>query len=208
MEETKLSLSPEEHAIVADPEIILTKNGVLQKIRGALDALYGWQLEFLKEKAAWFPPSLLANSGKVSKGENYNGLPYVVLDYPRNFRQGHIFAVRSMFWWGRQVSTTLHVSGEWQAYFLPRLVAGFELLKTGPYHLSYSGNEWEHDVQGESHLPFTEVTAAQWELLLKEKTFIKITAVAPISQLERAPDLWRNAFRELMELLEGKIPGT
>ena len=41
-----------------------------------------------------------AYSGKISRGENYRGLPYLILDYPAYFSQKDIFAFRTMFWWG------------------------------------------------------------------------------------------------------------
>lgn len=90
MEQTKLSLSAQELAMVTDPGIILTKNGVLQKMQSALYALYAWQQDFVAKNNG-LPAALFETNGKVAKGESYKGLPYVLLDYPRNFRQGHFF---------------------------------------------------------------------------------------------------------------------
>ena len=50
-------------------------------------------------------------SPKISKGENYRGLPYVMLDYPRLFGREEVLAIRTFFWWGHGFSVTLHLKG-------------------------------------------------------------------------------------------------
>ncbi|MGJ7030648.1 hypothetical protein [Niabella hirudinis] len=201
MEETKLSLSPEEWSIVADSEIILTKNAVLQKIKTALEALSCWQLDFARENTSRLPDLLFANNGKISRGENYKGLPYLVLDYPRHFRQGHIFAIRSMFWWGKQISVTLHLSGEWKDRFADRLTSRLEPLKNETIYLCCSGDEWEHDVSGAGYISLQEPGNPPIQDLLRNSHFIKLAYANPVGQLEGAPEFWRNKFRELMELV-------
>ena len=56
--------------LVSSPEIILTKNAILQKIRSFLEALQIKQLEILKEYASKFPEEILKTSPKISRGEN------------------------------------------------------------------------------------------------------------------------------------------
>ncbi|SDC90079.1 hypothetical protein [Niabella drilacis] len=201
MEETKLSLSSEEWSIVADPEIILTKNAVLRKIKAALESLSHWQLGFVRENAGRLPEAVFEYNGKISKGENYKGLPYLILDYPRHFRPGHIFAVRSMFWWGKQVSVTLHLSGEWKERFADQLTSRLEGLKNEALYLSCHGDEWEHDVRGGSHILLSGPEHREGPDLLRNSSFIKLTYAAPVDQLERAPEFWREKFRNLTELL-------
>jgi len=201
MEETKLSLSPEEWSIVADPEIILTKNAVLHKIKASLELLSRWQLDFVKENTGWLPAAWFAHNGKISKGENYNGLPYLILDYPRHFRPDHIFAVRSLFWWGKQVSITLHLSGAWKEQFAEKLAGRFEQLKTEAPYLSCNGDEWEHDIHGGSYVPLHGLESRNWTDLLSTSRFIKLADAVPMNQLENAPEFWRQKFRNVMELL-------
>ena len=45
-------------------------------------------------KPDFLPAEMLFHSPKISKGENYKGLPYVMLDYPRCFGKTDIFAIR------------------------------------------------------------------------------------------------------------------
>ncbi|RYG23967.1 MAG: hypothetical protein EOO01_43830, partial [Chitinophagaceae bacterium] len=107
---TKLQLSAEELAMVGDSHWLLTKNSIMQKAY----LLFG-------EAAASLQSALAGESGqgaefflpspKIAKGENYKGLPYVMLDYPRHFGKEDIFAFRTMFWWGNFLSFTWHLKG-------------------------------------------------------------------------------------------------
>jgi len=65
-------------------------------------------------------------SPKISRGENYLGLPYLVLDYPRLFRPDAVLAIRTFFWWGHFFSSTLQLSGGYKTEFLSRLQAAQE----------------------------------------------------------------------------------
>src|SRR5688572_33083820 len=112
MQQTKIHLLPAEMEMVSTPEIILTKNAILQKIKSFLENVQIKQLEILEDYASRLPPEILRNSPKISRGENYKGLPWLVLDNPRHFQHNNIFAVRTMFWWGNFFSITLHLSGD------------------------------------------------------------------------------------------------
>ncbi|MBO9620275.1 MAG: hypothetical protein J7539_14710 [Niabella sp.] len=199
MEQTKLSLSAQELAMVTDPGIILTKNGVLQKMQTALYALYAWQQDFAAKNSGL--AAAFETNGKVAKGENYKGLPYVLLDYPRNFTPDHFFSVRSMFWWGRQVSTTLHLSGSWMQQFTPRLCEQLTLLQENSFYVSYNGDEWDHDLNGGAYHPLGGMPVEGLQKMAEADGFLKIAAFIPINELADAPAFWRNSFRTLMEIL-------
>ena len=111
MQQTKIQLLPAEMELVSSPEIILTKNAILQKIRSFLEEVQIKQFEILKEYSSQLTQEVLSTSPKISRGENYKGLPWLVLDNPRHFRHNNIFAIRTMFWWGNFFSITLHLSG-------------------------------------------------------------------------------------------------
>ncbi|AHF17983.1 hypothetical protein [Niabella soli] len=200
MEQTKLSLSAQELAMVTDPGIILTKNGVLQKMQSALYALYAWQQDFVAKNNG-LPAALFETNGKVAKGESYKGLPYVLLDYPRNFRQGHFFSIRSLFWWGRQVSTTLHLSGNQVQRWAPLLCRRISCLQEHHFYLSYSGDEWEHDLSEDTYSPLAEMTIDELQRITAHSRFLKIASFIAIGQLIDAPEFWRNRFRTLLEIL-------
>ncbi len=76
-----VKLSKDELELVTNAELILTKNRIIQKVYelfGELSIAYRELSKDLDEDLLHIPP-------KISKGENYLGLPWVMLDYPRNF---------------------------------------------------------------------------------------------------------------------------
>ena len=106
MQEAKISLSPSEFELVTNAEIILTKNRVLQKIQESLGYLGNQEQDHI-EINHFSHLHEFRIGPKISKGENYLGLPYIILDYPRYSDSEDLFFIRQMFWWGHFFSHTL-----------------------------------------------------------------------------------------------------
>jgi len=75
---------------------------------------------------------------RISKGENYKGLPWVVLDYPRCFGRDDVLAVRTLFWWGHYFSVTLHLKGSYKEMFLPVIRDHLPLLGAAGFFIGVS----------------------------------------------------------------------
>ncbi len=95
-----MGITDKELLILQDTDFLLTKATVLEKI----NELLGQTREELKESVEnsnfSFPDRTYLLNGKISKGENYKNLPFMVLDYPALFTTKTVFAYRTMFWWG------------------------------------------------------------------------------------------------------------
>src|ERR1700737_3694132 len=100
MNKAKIGLSPEELELVTNAEWILTKNAIMQKAWWLLEDLQVELVSNIKQISRILPEEVLKTTAKISKGENYKGLPYLVRDFPRCFDKDAIFAVRCMFWCG------------------------------------------------------------------------------------------------------------
>src|SRR5205085_6252317 len=98
--ETKIQLSDFEKELLNNSEWILTKNNVIKKAQQLLGHVQENVSDYTNANAKIFPAEVAAISPKISKGENYLGLPWLMLDYPRYFDKENIFAIRAMFWWG------------------------------------------------------------------------------------------------------------
>src|SRR5436309_811352 len=99
MKETKIQLSGPEMELMCDAGIIFTKNSVLQKVKALFYDLQS-ELTACRVESDELRRNVFSLSPKISRGENYQGLPYMVLDYPRKFTPENIFAIRTLFWWG------------------------------------------------------------------------------------------------------------
>jgi hypothetical protein len=158
----KVQLSAEEMRLVTDPAWILTKNSVIQKVVGMFAEL----AEAIRVGGAHrvAPPRRAPRSGgtktttepKISKGENYKGLPWVMLDYPRVFGKEDVYAIRTFFLWGHAFSVTLHLKGEYMRAFLPGIMSRRGELEAAGFGMSVSDDEWAHEHTAETYGPLGE----------------------------------------------------
>src|ERR1700733_216708 len=118
MNEAKISLSQKEMDLVTNADWILTKNAILDKVKDLLAVLSESFQSYLHMHTLLIP----AGTPKISKGENYKGLPYLILDYPRSFEKEDILAIRTLFWWGHFFSITLHVAGKNKLLFEEKII--------------------------------------------------------------------------------------
>ena len=139
MQCSKIRLSTAEAALFSDAQVILTKNSILQKTVALLTELQ----EDLQLQAGAFQFTN-SPSPKISKGENYQGLPYVILDYPRIAKSDDLLFIRSMFWWGNFFSSTLQISGDYKVQFTKKLYEAYDLLKEQGYHVGINSDPWIH----------------------------------------------------------------
>jgi len=182
MEQTKIQLLPAEMELVSSPDIILTKNAILQKIKSFFEEIQVNQMDVLRESQ--LPQEILKISPKISRGENYKGLPWLVLDNPRYFQHNNIFAIRTMFWWGNFFSITLQLSGNNKTDILKKLLANISLLQQEDFYLYDGTDEWEHDLDPLSYKKLGALGSDELAKIISANNFLKLAIKFPISSLE------------------------
>src|ERR1700712_1654938 len=125
----KIQLSAEEKQLVSNSDWILTKHRIIEKVYHLFGSLSDQMQLYLQERKAHIPVEALQLSPKISKGEQYEALPYVVLDYPRFFSKEDVLAVRSFFWWGNYFSITLHLKGKFYQQYYKKIAAAIAKKK-------------------------------------------------------------------------------
>jgi hypothetical protein len=187
MQQTKIQLLPAEMDLVSSPDIILTKNAILQKLKLFLEGLQVKQLDVLKDYTLQFPEEIIKVSPKISRGENYKGLPWLVLDNPRYFQHNNIFAIRTMFWWGNFFSVTLHLSGNNKSSLVEKILSNISDLEDD-FHLYEGDDEWEHDLDPKSYRRLSSLTNDRFRQITSANNFLKLAIKFPIDRLEAIED--------------------
>ncbi|WP_423737309.1 hypothetical protein [Chitinophaga caseinilytica] len=197
MEDYRLTES--EMALAADAEIILTKNRVIEKVyamfgslQSAMEAdmtIGGWELEGAQ------PP-------KISRGEQYLGLPYVMLDYPRAFSRNSIFACRTFFWWGRYFSLTLHLAGEELERRRGALTGMHERLASAGWHVCVNDDPWQHHFGEDNYRAASTLTEEQWKGILQQP-FVKIAKQCKLTDWENILPVAAVEYASLLGWLGG-----
>ena len=203
---TKIQLSPQETELVTNTEWILAKHSIIKKVY----AMFGDINELIKAEGVpfnyLFPVNIKNQNGKISKGENYRQLPYVILDYPAFFERENIFAIRTMFWWGNFFSVTLHLSGIFKEQFDNKNPAIFSLLQKNNFFISVNKNEWEHHFEKDNYMHAAAISLQQFEKI-NQKNFLKISKKIALSRWNETNDFVINSLREIMQLLQISYQG-
>jgi hypothetical protein len=176
MKETKIQLSPAEMDLMCNASVILTKNKILQQVKALLEEL---QAEMVKTGFGNETHNIFNVPPKISKGENYLGLPYLVLDYPRVFTQTGTFAIRSMFWWGHFFSSTLHLSGQYATTFRTRIENSYQFFSNENYFIGIQADPWQHHFEENNYKNINTMSAIQFQNFCRQE-HIKIAAKWPL----------------------------
>ena len=193
IQQTKIQFLPAEMELVSSPDIILTKNAILQKIKSFYEELQIKQQDILKKYSSQLPEEVLKISPKISRGENYKGLPWLVLDNPRYFQHNNIFAIRTMFWWGNFFSITLHISGNNKNNLLKNLTDNVSLLEKNDFYIYNGTKEWEHDIDPGSYKKLFTINKDELQKTFSANNFLKIAVKFTVESLETVEDkLLRN----------------
>ena len=199
IQQTKIQFLPSEMELVSSPDIILTKNAILQKVKTFLEELQLKQQVILQVYSSQLPDEPLKISPKISKGENYKGLPWLVLDNPRYFQHNNIFAIRTMFWWGNFFSITLHLSGNNKAELLKKISRHFSLLGENDFYIYTGQKEWEHDIDPNSYKRISSLNKDELEKVITENSFLKLAVKFQIDSLEAIEDKLLRNFELLVK---------
>src|ERR1700754_2966749 len=211
MKAANLQLSPEEIRLVTEPGWILTKNSIIKKVVGLFAGLSEEYRAILSSEP----------SPKISKGENYQGLPYVMLDYPRLFCRENVLAIRTFFWWGHSFSVTVHLKGTYREQYLPALQQRWGELAAAGFHVGISEDEWRHEHIPETYRPIVsaeDLTGSSEGLTGVAKDiaglsgvsagpvaapgFLKLSAACGLDRWEEAHEVLLGLFRVLVDVLE------
>ncbi|HEX7844316.1 MAG TPA: hypothetical protein VF476_00870 [Chitinophagaceae bacterium] len=201
MNAAKIRLSAKEMELIGNADWILTKNGILKKVQELLGGLLQEQQSVIANYKPSLPAEVVAISPKISKGENYKGLPYLVLDHPRYFDKENSLAIRSMFWWGNFFSTTLHISGSYKRRFEQNILGHLALLKEESLFICTNNEEWEHHFEAGNYAAINSLPNEALNKLVTEKRFLKLAYHIPLQQWDDALELLQDHFNKLLKLL-------
>ena len=199
MSGTNLHFSDQEFELYTNKSLILTKNAIIQKLKLFFEELQLRQQNII-HNFTFIPDEVLKISPKVSKGENYKGLPWLVLDYPRYFKPGNIFAIRTLFWWGNFFSTTLHLSGIYKKTFGDKILSFTNKPGSDDFFICISEDQWQHHFEISNYLPLKEIPAEEIKQI-QARSFIKLGKKNHLVQPDAVAEILCNDYEEIVRML-------
>ena len=204
-EETKITLSPKELDLVCNTEWILTKHTIIDKVY----AMFGTFITPMQHAMtrANIPADVIGSSPKISRGENYRQLPYVILDYPRLFAKDDTLAIRTMFWWGNFFSITLQLAGMYKNKSVPALLEKFDQIKQHGYWVCIHPDPWQHHFEADNYKRIADLAKPEFANILDRGSFLKLAIQCPLSRWTEVPGFVEKSFDEMIEVIGTNYQG-
>ena len=137
-------------------------------------------------------------SAKISRGENYLGLPYVMLDYPREFDKRDTLAIRTFFWWGNFFSITLQLAGTYQQMYAAKVQEAIGKGLLNEWFITSSDNAWHHRFEDGY---YTSINNGE-DYKLSQLPFIKVATRISLQNWNEAEGFLNKNFALLIEVLK------
>lgn len=197
MPETKIALSDKELEMVNDREWILTKQRIIQAVYHLLESVINDINELLLPK--WKDLSQQSTSPpRIFKGENYLGLPYVTLDYPKLFDSDNTLTVRTMFWWGNFISVTLH-AGKTYNHRLIEKIKRQRSQHTGLY-VCINEDQWHHHFEADNYQLLQDISSEKLEEMI-DKDFLKLAYKITLTEFNELRTTMYRHYQMLAEIM-------
>jgi len=190
----KIHLSEEEMQLLCNREWILTKQRIIEKVYTLFGGMSEKMQLQLEQNNHDIPEQVLQLPPKISKGEQYESLPYVVLDYPRLFSKENVFAIRTFFWWGNYFSITLHLKGIFLQQWQNKIIKAANDKQWKGFYFSSEGSEFSFNLDGKNY-GYEDGSGHAAGVATNKIAFLKISSKVSFAQ-------WDTAEQKLMEAFE------
>ena len=194
--------SEKELQYMRDSDFLLTKATVSEKVGSLLNQTHHQLQEYIAMQCLQFPEGVKAQAGKISRGENYQQLPYILLDYPRKFTQDDVFALRTMYWWGNFFSITFQLGGESWLRYRSAVGRNIDELHDLPVSLCDSDDPWQHHRDPHYYRPLGDMNTDTIRKILEQQNFLKLAIFLSIDDWQSLPDQARLFLQKIIRLIE------
>lgn len=204
MQRNKIPFTEAENEILQNKSFLPQKQRALENIISLMSAVREGLDEVWEQTGRDWAIPCQPDSVKISRGENYRQLPYVILDYPRKFARDDVFAFRSMFWWGHFFSFTLHLQGQSLDTHRPRLRERLPYVqKDWPdVHLCVGSTPWQYHYSPNNYQLLKHLSPAFIQDLVQHHPFIKLSGWLAASAPQAAIiETAQHHFQQFMDLL-------
>ena len=186
--------TPTELKTLHNSKFFEIKASATKKIDAMLASVRDTLKEEIEKNNFRFPKEVDVRMGKIFRGENYNGLPYLILDYPKHFSKDSVFSFRTLLWWGKFFSFTLHLQGKALENQRKKLISRIPTLKKKNIYFCVNDNPWQYHYEKDNYLLIDKISSARLKQLLKEKKFIKLSRKIPLKDYKTLNKFCKESF--------------
>jgi hypothetical protein len=166
MQKSTFKLTKHELDFISDPIYMQMKQKLIRNFYDAMHGIGSWLM------AKYYPNRKL--NFKVTRGENYLDMPYVVLDTPQLSTQHMEQHLRIMLWWGHYISLQYFIRVD--ALTLEKLNS----LKHLPYRVLITDNLFNNNLEDTDFIDLSALNKTQFT----PNQLTKICCRVELSELE------------------------
>ncbi len=192
-----MHLTEKELLILQDTDFLLTKAAALKKISGLLEETREELKRCVENSNFSFPDGTELLNGKISRGENYRTLPYIVLDYPTLFSKNSVFAYRTMFWWGNFFSATLHIEGVALDNYKNTITLNLNRLLKKDIYIGVGDTPWQYHYEEANYVLLSN---AHRDFITNSK-FLKLSKKIELKKWNDVSEFSTNFFKLMLSVL-------
>ncbi len=181
-----------------DTRFILTKNAVLKKV----ELLFGALSERIRHSVTELglnESPLFVSGPKIARGEKYQGLPWIMLDYPRIFSRTDTCAIRCFFWWGHYWTVTLQLAGIYLDQHKQSVKTFVQEINEKNWYLSVGEDQWQHQLELTAYTATDSIDKTYWQ---KDRPFLKLVKKIPLEQWDDIFPLLENSIDSMLSILK------
>ncbi len=187
----------DEIKLIGDSNYLLQKNRILKKIAKSLSETGEILANEIKDNYPHIASNYTELPCKVSVGEKYRDLPYLVMDFPRHFDDQKTFSFRVLFLWGHYFNFSLHLGSD-----LIDKDSLFQFLSSVDKEIYFCIHQtpWEHYFTEDNFKLGSEVTSNDISNQLIKNKFIKISERFEFQDIKDIAHQSIEVFRFLTEI--------
>lgn len=198
-------LTKEERQTLANTKFFLYKKRATEKIQKQFHILKDEIHKEIEGCKNIIPDDADTITGRIFRGENYKGLPYIMMDYPKLFNKNDVFSFRNMCWWGTHYSFTLHISGEPLNYYRKIIAKNIHHMEDKGIYYCVNKTPWEYHYEKDNYWSLDDLlqdSSFDIQDNIMEKDFIKLSRKISIHSWNEILEFGPETFRMFMEILK------
>ncbi|MCF8720944.1 hypothetical protein [Nitrospina gracilis] len=169
-----------ELRLIRERELFLHKHSIIKKAEARLEELKEVMIAELAKDPGPVPLGTDLKRGKITKGENNKGFPFVSLDIPQFFTKEEYFTYRVLFWWGHYLGYSLVLKGPALPQYLDCLLARRGDARFADIWLARHDSPWEWEHADNHFSPVQEPTDNDVRQLVNGIQYIKVIRMIPV----------------------------
>ena len=200
MRKSTIKLTKKEFDFISSKEYPITKRAVIQKFCQRFDEMGMLFRQKLVSKNIKLSAELAEADFKTTRGENYQSLPYVVLDYPKIKEKEFTLLCRTHFWWGKYISLSVMFKAD-----------EFELknfankLKNSIYKKIklYNGKDiWQQDLSDTHFIKLYKFSEAELYATMQTQLYVKLSVKVSFKNLDELEERAVAFYNEILNTFE------